>query len=78
MSVLGFFAAIYFIIEKILFGVDVAGWTSLIVVVLLLSGFQMLMLGIIGEYLWRNLDETRKRPLFIIDEVYEGKQDEER
>jgi len=77
MSVLGFFAAIYFIFEKMFFGVDVAGWTSLIVVVLLLSGFQMLMLGIIGEYLWRNLDETRKRPLFIIDEVYEGKQNEE-
>jgi hypothetical protein len=36
------------------------------VVVLLVSGTQMLMLGVIGEYLWRNLDETRKRPPYII------------
>lgn len=71
MSVVGFLAAVYFVLEKIFFGVDVAGWTSLMVIVLLLSGFQMVMLGIIGEYLWRNLDESRKRPLFIIDEIYE-------
>lgn len=74
MSVVGFFAAVYVIFEKLLFGVEVAGWTSLMVVVLLLSGFQMLMLGIIGEYLWRNLDESRKRPLYIIDEVYESRE----
>ena len=73
MSVLGFFAAIYFILDKIFFGTDVAGWTSLMVIVLILAGFQMIMLGIIGEYLWRNLDETRRRPLFIIDEIYEAK-----
>ena len=54
------------------------GWTSLMVVILLLSGFQMIMLGIIGEYLWRNLDETRKRPLYVIEKVIgrEEKQDE--
>lgn len=73
MSIAGFFAAVWFVAEKIFFGTDVAGWTSLMVIVLILAGFQMLMLGVIGEYLWRNLDETRKRPLFIIDEIYEGK-----
>jgi dolichol-phosphate mannosyltransferase len=34
------------------------------------SGIQMTMLGILGEYLWRTLDEIRRRPPFVIDEVY--------
>jgi len=33
----------------------------------------MLMLGIIGEYIWRTYDETRKRPIYIIKEKYENK-----
>jgi len=57
------------------FGVDVAGWTSLIVVVLLLSGFQMLMLGIIGEYLGRTFSEAKGRPLYFIDRYNEEIED---
>jgi dolichol-phosphate mannosyltransferase len=37
------------------------------VVVLVLSGVQMMMLGVIGEYLWRNIDESRKRPLYFVE-----------
>ena len=48
----------------------VPGWTALMVVLLLTSGSQLLILGIIGEYLWRNFDATRWRPLFIVDSVY--------
>ena len=47
----------------------VAGWSALMVVVLLMSGIQLVMLGVIGEYLWRNLDAARRRPLFIVDSV---------
>ena len=43
------------------------GWTSVMVLIVVLSGLQMLMLGIIGEYLWRNLNESRKRPLYCIE-----------
>lgn len=68
MSVLGFISSIYFLYERIFLGVTENGWTSLIVAILVLSGVQLMMLGVIGEYIWRNLDETRKRPLFIIDE----------
>lgn len=71
MSIIGFISAIYFIFEKVIYNTDVAGWTSLVVAVLVLAGVQLIMLGIIGEYLWRNLDETRKRPIYIIDEVLE-------
>lgn len=73
MSFVGFLSAIYFIFEKITLHVNSNGWTSLIVVILLLSGVQLIMLGIIGEYLWRNLDESRKRPLFIVDEIFDSK-----
>ncbi len=45
------------------------GWASLMIVILFLSGVQMLSLGIIGEYLWRNIEETRKRPHYIIENV---------
>lgn len=47
------------------------GWNILIILVLLLSGIQMLMLGIIGEYLWRTLDQTRNRQPYIIEKIYE-------
>lgn len=50
----------------------VQGWTALIVVLLVVSGVQLMILGIIGEYLWRNFDATRKRPLYIVEKVHEG------
>lgn len=50
-------------------GVEVAGWASIMVVLLLISGIIMLMLGILGEYIWRILDASRNRPPFLIEEV---------
>jgi polyisoprenyl-phosphate glycosyltransferase len=37
------------------------------VVVLIFSGIQMLMMGVLGEYLWRALDESRRRPRYLIE-----------
>ena len=73
MSISGFVSALLLVYDKLVHGSDVAGWTSLMVVVLVLAGVQMIMLGIIGESMWRNLDESRKRPLYIIDEIIEDK-----
>jgi dolichol-phosphate mannosyltransferase len=47
----------------------VAGWTSLMAVVLLLGSAQMFLLGIIGEYLGRLYTESKQRPLFVISDV---------
>jgi polyisoprenyl-phosphate glycosyltransferase len=52
--------------------IPVRGFAPIIIVLALTSGLQMTMLGILGEYLWRTLDETRRRPNFVIDEVYGG------
>jgi glycosyltransferase involved in cell wall biosynthesis len=51
-----------------LLGHPPAGFSSLMVAVLLLSGIQMLMMGVLGEYLWRALDESRRRPRYLIEE----------
>ena len=47
------------------------GWTSLLAVVLLLGGVQMLSLGIIGQYIARIFEETKQRPLYFVAETRE-------
>lgn len=47
--------------------VPVPGWSLVMVVVLVLGGFQLLMLGVLGEYLWRAFDEARGRPRYVIE-----------
>lgn len=48
-------------------GVPVQGWSSLMIVVLFIGGFQMIMMGMLGEYLWRTYDESRGRPRYVIE-----------
>lgn len=64
-----FLYALYVVWAKLSGLVDVEGWTTMMVVFLFVSSFQMIAIGIIGEYLWRNLEASRKRPAFIVDEV---------
>jgi hypothetical protein len=60
----------FFIIIARSFGyIVVEGWSALMVVLLFVSSFQMIAMGILGEYLWRVLDNSRKRPLYMIDKV---------
>lgn len=59
------------IVEYFTVGTPIAGWPSLMCVVLCSSGLILSMMGILGEYLWRTLDAARNRPPFIIDEVKE-------
>ena len=72
-GILAFAFGIYVIIDKIVNHTP-AGWASVILAVLMSTSFQMIMMGILGEYLWRNLDESRKRPLYVIDEIIEKKE----
>jgi len=58
--------------EKLFMGLDAfQGWASLMVVVLVVSGVQLTMIGILGEYLVRTLEATRRRPPYIIERVVE-------
>lgn len=67
VSLVGFTYALVVILNA-LRGQPAPGWSSLMVVVLVLGGFQMLMLGALGEYLWRTFDECRGRPRYIVEE----------
>jgi len=69
---LGFLYAVVIVVRRLGYGADIQGWASLMVVLLFVSGVQMLMLGVLGEYLCRNLAETRRRPRFVRDYVIEG------
>jgi dolichol-phosphate mannosyltransferase len=64
----GFLYAVFVMIMRFIVGDPIEGWASLMVVILIIGGLQMLMLGVLGEYLWRNLEESRKRPLFLIED----------
>ena len=70
LGILAIFYAVYIIVVKLAGLVDTEGWSTLMVVVLFVAAFQMIALGIIGEYVWRGLDASRKRPLYIIENVY--------
>jgi glycosyltransferase involved in cell wall biosynthesis len=63
--------AIIVIIEKLNGNIAVSGFTSMMLVILFVGSFQMIAIGILGEYLWRVLDASRNRPLYIIEKVYE-------
>ena len=61
------------IARTILFGDPVAGYPTLISVVLFLGSVQLLCLGIIGEYLGRVFNETKNRPLYFVEDIYSSK-----
>jgi polyisoprenyl-phosphate glycosyltransferase len=67
VSLAGFVYAVYIFFCSFS-GVAVQGWTSLMLVTLMLSGIILLSLGIGGEYMWRVLEETRDRPAFFIED----------
>jgi dolichol-phosphate mannosyltransferase len=74
LACLGFFYALIVFLNKLIFGNPIQGWTPLMIVVLVLGGFQSLMLGIIGEYLWRTMAQVQNRDMYVINRVYENKQ----
>lgn len=60
---------VYMVARTILYGNPLPGYPSLIVIVLFLGGAQLMVLGIIGEYLGRTFNEVKGRPLYLIKEV---------
>lgn len=66
ISIIAFIGAVIVLVNKLVLGLGELGWPSLMITVLFLGGVQMLMLGIIGEYLWRINSEVRGRPQYIV------------
>ncbi len=60
------------IIDTLIFGSDVPGYPSLMVVVLLLGGIQLVTIGVLGEYVGRTFTESKRRPLYLIQDIHES------
>ncbi|MBQ3553634.1 MAG: glycosyltransferase family 2 protein [Clostridia bacterium] len=70
--ILAFFSFVYLIVVlclRLFTDVTVAGWASILAVLLISNGVVLMMLGIIGEYIGRIYDETKNRPLYIVRET---------
>ena len=67
VALAGFLYALVVVVNALV-GKPSPGWSSLMIVLLLVGGLQMLMMGVLGEYIWRALDEARGRPRFIVED----------
>jgi dolichol-phosphate mannosyltransferase len=72
IAFLGFVWAALIIVLRLRRDIAIEGWSALMMVVLVLGGLQLLTLGVLGEYLWRTLDEVKGRPLYLVDRVLRG------
>jgi glycosyltransferase involved in cell wall biosynthesis len=72
VSLLAFLYIVFLVVRTLLFGTDLAGYPSLMAVILFLGGVQLLSLGIIGEYIGRIFNETKGRPLYFVEEYHKS------
>jgi len=75
-ALISFIWIIEVIIERFVTGIPVQGWATLMCLILFSTGLILLMLGVLGEYLWRTLDASRNRPVFLVDEVKDVRKEE--
>lgn len=66
---LAFVMILVIIVRTLVFGDPTAGWPSMVCIMLLLSGIQMLGIGIVGQYLAKTYLETKKRPIYLVGET---------
>ncbi len=69
VSFLAIFYMVFVLVNALLYGDPVAGYPTLLTVLLFLGGVQLLSLGILGEYLGRVFNESKHRPLYLVDEM---------
>lgn len=75
-ALISFIWIIEVIVERFVTGIPVQGWATLMCLILFSTGLILLMLGVLGEYLWRTLDASRNRPVFLVDEVKDVRKEE--
>lgn len=66
---LSFFGMLFVIIRKLTIGGSIAGWASIVSIILFMGGLQLLSIGIIGKYVSKIFLETKKRPIYIVKET---------
>ena len=71
-GVTSFAALVYLVVvvlEKLITGIDIPGYATIIVLILLLGGVQLFCIGIIGEYVGRTFEQSKDRPIYIAKEI---------
>ena len=66
-----FVAIIFIIIRTVLFGDPTSGWPSMVCIIIFIAGVQLLCMGILGQYMAKTYLETKKRPLYLVEETEE-------
>lgn len=69
-AVAGFLYALTVVYARFMLEIPFTGWAPLMITILVIGGSIMLMLGIIGEYVWRIYDEVRKKPNYVVRKIY--------
>jgi len=74
ISLLGIFAFVLavllsfaLIVQRVFFGTEAPGWSSIMIALLVLHGCELLAIGVVGEYVRRALDQVRPRPIYVVD-----------
>jgi len=68
-SLLSIIYLLVVLVQKLVFGIDVAGYATIVTLILLLGGIQLCCIGIIGEYIARTYIQTKNRPIYIAKDV---------
>lgn len=68
ISLFSFFFGAWIIFKTIVYGESVAGYPTIMVTILFLGGMQMFFIGVLGEYLGRIFTETKRRPIYLVDQ----------
>jgi len=66
VSVLSLIMAVFFFVKKLLYGLSPPGFATIVVSIFFLAGIQLITLGVIGEYVGRIFEETKRRPLYVL------------
>jgi putative glycosyltransferase len=73
--VMSFLAILVVMFRKFVFGIDAAGWASVIVALSFFGGLQIFSIGVIGTYLGKVYNEVKKRPRFIVSDIYQKEEE---
>ncbi len=69
VSLLSFAVALFYLVQKLVFGIGLPGFATLVIAIFFLAGIQLLTMGVIGEYVGRISEEVKQRPLYVVRRV---------